>query len=542
MDISRKNTEGLYWTPFGGNNADDIWASCHCFASVAKDEKSGKISKDVILVDLGQHETPQDFTKGECDSVVPALDDVLKIPGKPAPERENVAKAIFLTHSHSDHINGIFEYVRMGVKLPPIYASEFTINMVKKGFVEKDIDWNLLPEFRPIKEGDTVSVGGMKIEAFQSPHSIPGSFGYKISNPHASVFHSGDVKADPSSFLSGAMNPEHLTKVGACGGVDMMTFDATATDRKGFARRESDIFETYAELFEKHADKQIIAPISAGHMERLATVIAAAQRVGKHVIINGGSSMQSHIMGLAASGIRLEELFPDIKVLSYKNPETQRLDLKNTVTVTTGIYGDPKAPFVKALRGKATLFPMERDAVVIAPLVGDRYERLQKIVSKSPKAAGMTFITAKERPDLYGSGHAQEEDFKLLASMIKPKAVMPVHCSEKMAKTLNALARSEGYQTFPRHVHNGETLFVSALEGISLVDSKEPEWYGLRHRKNKYGDIETAVKKIPDNGFSFSPSKSFEEKRREADMKLAEYKMHKNVAVISAARRNGNDR
>ena len=185
---------------------------------------------------------------------------------------------------------------------------------------------------------------------------------------------------------------------------------------------------------------------------------------------------------------------------------------------------------------------MERDAVVIAPLVGDRYERLQKIISKSPEAAGMTFITAKERPDLYGSGHAQEEDFKLLASMIKPKTVMPVHCSEKMAKTLNALARSEGYQTFSRHVRNGETLFVSALEGISLVDSKEPEWYGLIHKKNKYGDIETAVKKIPDNGFSFSPSKSFEEKRREADMKLAEYKMHKNVAVISAARRNGNDR
>lgn len=542
MDISRKNEEGLYWTPFGGNNADDIWASCHCFASVAKDEANGKTSKDVVLIDIGQHETPLDFTKGAFDAVVPALDDVLKIPGKSSPKRENTAKAVFLTHSHSDHINGIYEYVRMGVKLPPIYASEFTINMVKKGFVEKDIDWNLIPEFRPIKPGDVVTVGAMKVEAFQSPHSIPGCFGYKVSNQRASVFHSGDVKADPSSFLNNAINLEHLSEAGQSGGVDMMTFDATATDRKGFARQEREIFTTYAELFEKYSDKQIIAPISAGHMERLATVIAAARQVGKDVIINGGSSMQSHIMGLSASGIRLEELFPEIKVLSYKNPETQKLDLKNTVTVTTGIYGDPKAPFIKALRGKATRFPMQKDAVVIAPLVGDRYERLQKIVAESPEAAGMTFVTAKERPDLYGSGHAQEEDFKLIASKVMPKTVMPVHCSEKMAQTLNALARAEGYQTFSRHIRNGETLHVSAAKGVSLIDSKEPEWYGLNHKRNEYGDIEIEVRKIPDNGFSFSPSKSFEEKRREADMKIAEYKMQKNVAVISAARRNGNDR
>lgn len=542
MDISRTNTEGLYWTPFGGNNAKDIWSSCHCFASVSKDEKSGKVNKDVILVDLGQHETPAEFTKGAFDTVVPALDGVLKVPLFETPAPENTAKAVFLTHSHSDHINGIYEYVRMGVKLPPIYASEFTINMIKKGFVEKDIDWNLIPEFRPIKAGDVIKVGDATVEAFQASHSIPGAFSYKISNKHASIFHSGDVKADPSSFLKEPMSFEHLGSVGANGGVDMMTFDATATDREGHARHESEICDTYTELFSAHADKQLIAPISAGHMERLATVIAAAERVGKDVIINGGSSMQSHIMGLSASGLRLEEIFPKIKVLSYKNPETEKLDLKNTVTITTGIYGDKKAPFIKALREQSVIFPLQEDAVVIAPLVGDKYERLEKIISKSPVAKNMTFITAIDRPDLYGSGHAQQDDFKLIASQVKPRIVVPIHCSQKMANALNRLAKSEKYQTFTRQIHNGETVFVSAERGASLVGYKQPQWFGLTHKKDKFGDTKTSFAKIMDNGFSASsrtpaettPKKaqrSFESKRSEADRKIAEYKAQKTPLI-----------
>lgn len=543
MDISQKNALGLYWTPFGGNNVNDIWASCHCFASVAKDEKTGETQKNVILIDMGQHETPDEFTKGAYQTVVPALDDILKVPGSPDPKKENTLDAIFLTHSHSDHINGIYEYVRMGVKLPPIYASEVTINMVKKGFVEKDIDWNLIPEFRPIKSGETVQIGAMKVEAFQAPHSIPGSFAYKVSNPHASLFHSGDIKADHSSYLGESLNPEHMGEISKSGGVDVMTFDATATDREGFARQEKDLFDTYTELFEKYSDKQLIAPISAGHMERLATVIAAAEKVGKHVIINGGSSMQSHIMGLSASGIRLEELFPKIKVLSYKNPETEQLDLKNTVTITTGIYGDPKAPFIKALRGQSTIFPMQKDAVVIAPLVGDRYEKLQKIIKESPRAANMTFITAMDRPDLYGSGHAQAEDFKYIAKLVAPKTVIPVHCSQKMAETLMFLAKSQNYQTMNRPVRNGETLHISSETGIERVDSKVPEWYGLRHPKNQFGDTTTEFHKVPDNGFSIPKTKSFKEKRLEADKKIAEYKnQHKNAGLLHATRRNANER
>lgn len=155
----------------------------------------------------------------------------------------------------------------------------------------------------------------------------------------------------------------------------------------------------------------------------------------------------------------------------------------------------------------------------------------------------MTFITAMDRPDLYGSGHAQAEDFKYIAKLVAPKTVIPVHCSQKMAETLIFLAKSQNYQTMNRPVRNGETLHISSETGIERVDSKVPEWYGLRHPKNQFGDTTTEFHKVPDNGFSIPKTKSFKEKRLEADKKIAEYKnQHKNAGLLHATRRNANER
>ncbi len=526
MELARKDAEGLFWTPRGGNNETEIWASCHLFVSAIRDSETGRMHKDVLLVDMGRHETPDRFANGSFDVVIPALNDCLDLPRSKTPEAENRPAALFITHAHSDHINGIFEYVRMGVRLPPVYASEFTISMIKKGFVEEGVDWDLMPEFRTVHPGEPVRIGHMTVEAFPAAHSIPGSYSYKIANPCASVFHSGDIKADPTSFLTAGTDIRVLEKIGQDGGVDLMTFDATATHMEGHARHEAEICDIYASLFERHRDRQIIAPISPGHMERLATVAAAAQRTGKHIIINGGSTMQSHIMGLAAAGIHLDKMFPRIKVLSGRNPEARKIDPKNAVTVTTGIYGSDASPLVRALRKQEKSFPLRNDAVIIAPLTGERHEKLRAVMEETGRSGKLLLITATEYPGLYGSGHAQQDDFCRIAAAVRPKAVVPVHCSEEMARQLISLSRSLGYAVPSRPVRNGETVRVMHGKPLETVSSRSQEWYGIRHLKDEAGETRIRFTRLPDSRLlrEEEKAKALEQKRREAERKIAEYR------------------
>ncbi len=526
MELARKDAEGLFWTPRGGNNETEIWASCHLFMSAIRDSETGRMQKDVLLVDMGRHETPDRFANGSFDVVIPALNDCLDIPRSKMPDAENRPAALFVTHAHSDHINGIFEYVRMGVRLPPVYASEFTVDMIKKGFVEEGVDWDLMPEFRTVRPGEPVRIGHMTVEAFPAAHSIPGSYSYKISNPRASIFHSGDIKADPTSFLTPGTDISVLEKIGKDGGVDLMTFDATATHMDGHARHEAEICDVYASLFDRHRSRQIIAPISPGHMERLAAVAAAAERAGKHIIINGGSTMQSHIMGLAAAGIHLDKMFPGIKVLSGRNPEARKIDPRDAVTVTTGIYGSDASPLVRALRKQGKSFPLRNDAVIIAPLTGERHEKLRTVMEETGRSGKLILITATEYPGLYGSGHAQKDDFRQIAAAVRPRAVIPVHCSEDMARQLIVLSQDLGYAVPPHPVRNGETVRVTHENPLEIVRARSQEWYGIRRLKDESGETKIRFTRLPDSRLLREEEKAraLEQKRREAERKIAEYR------------------
>lgn len=540
-----KEKDGLYWTPHGGNNVSDIWASCHTFSSVTTNDRDEQ-EKTTVIVDLGQNEVPSKFAQGEFDKVIPALNDCLSIPhAKPVSEK-NQAKALFLTHSHSDHIEGVFEYLRMGVKLPPVYASQYTLNALTTGFIDRRIDSSKWPEMREIKSGETVEIGNMKIDVFPASHSIPGAFSFKISNDGTSIFHSGDTKADESSFVGSAVDMASYEKIGKEGGVDLMTFDATATHLPGHATYESEVFKAYSELFEEHDGKQIIAALPPAHMERLATVVSAAQAAGKDVIIDGGPSLERNILALQSAGYTFREICPEIKVMNAGSPEAQNSDPEKCVTITTGVYLEQHSPFVRKIRGEESSFVLKENAVVIIPTSGDRHERLHKELAEAKTVSCLTVVTSNEKPKIYGSGHAQGGDFKKLAALICPKKVVPVHCSKKMAENLNALAHRKGYSTFKRPVYNGETIHVSAKSGCEIVHSKEPSWYGVKHTRDTDGAPRTVFSRVPDYGYSrpnaHARYKYIEKRRAEAGERLAAYHNNRAKHQLLTIRKNRNGR
>lgn len=471
--------DALYWSPRGGNNAMDGWGSCHKFTSEQMDAETGKIEKDTIIVDLGQHERPAMFGGGQYDNIVPDLADCLEIPNGEHVEESDKAKAIFLTHGHSDHISGVFAYAMAGVKLPPVYGSEFTLNMVKKGLVERGIPADKQPELREIKAGQTVEIGNIKVRSMQASHSIPGALSFKISNASTAIFHTGDTKGDESSYLQGGVNFADYAEIAKEGKIDLMTFDGTTAARKGHATYESEIFDCYDKLFAENSKHQMIVPLAAAHCERLATVIAAAEKNGKNVILNGGPSMDTNLLGLQMSGIDLAKKFPNIAVVGVKNPLADKLDPKDTITITTGIYMEKDSPFVQYLQGKNNGFKFEKDAVVIAPLTTDKNEKMAFLLATSERAQGRTVITAATRPKMYGSGHAQADDFRRIAGILKPRMVAPIHTRTPGANDFNKLAAEEGYETFPRQIKNGEIVKVTD-KGCDLVPQDRQQWFGVK--------------------------------------------------------------
>ena len=137
------------------------------------------------------------------------------------------------------------------------------------------------------------------------------------------------------------------------------------------------------------------------------------------------------------------------------------------------------SPFVQYLQGKNNGFKFEKDAVVIAPLTTDKNEKMAFLLATSERAQGRTVITAATRPKMYGSGHAQADDFRRIAGILKPRMVAPIHTRTPGANDFNELAAEEGYETFPRQIKNGEIVKVTD-KGCDLVPQDRQQWFGVK--------------------------------------------------------------
>lgn len=476
----------ISWSPRGGNNAADAWGSCHVFTSKTTDEQTGKKNRDTIIVDLGQEERTYNYMGGHYDTMVPVVTDCLAVPGHKAPAEEDKAKAIFLTHGHSDHIFGIYAYTEMGAELPPVYGTPFTMTMLRKGFIERGIPQDKWPEMKEIHAGETVKIGNTTVRSMQASHSIPGALSFKISNGTETVFHSGDTKGDETSFLEGGVDFDDYRKISADGAIDFMSFDALAVTKPGHATYESEVFDAYKTIFNKYADKPAVAVLPAAHLERLASVIAAAQECGKNVVLNGGPTMDTNLLGLQMAGVDLQKKFPRAAVVNALDDKAATLDPEKTVVITTGIYAEKDSPFIRFLKGDKEAFNFHSDSVIIAPLTDDKNEQMQALLDKSKYARKCELITANDYPKMYGGGHAQKDDFDRINAILKPKLIAPIHLPTPLADKFNEYAASQGIAVFDRQVKNGDVVNVTP-SGCELVPGKRQEWIGLRHEQQADG-------------------------------------------------------
>ena len=342
--------------------------SSYCYTSVVQDPVSKKPKTQTVLIDLGRYESPEKIGKGEYNCVTPDIMDILK-DDKPA--------ALFLTHAHSDHVDGVFEYVQRALEamkkgkefpdFPPVVASPTVIAMLEDGFSKRGINrakWKKVLKMEPIHAGQTAVIVDGKVEIYDkdkvpgknelpkdaltvkatvAPHSIPDSLSFTLDNGAAKVFHSGDFRPDTTStvseviaraaatkkfsFLQGVMpayNEKTIPQDCDMAVVDYGNAATTDSVTGDHARTEAQIVENYKNVMTAEpSDKEIVALIQSNHVERLFSIIKAGIQQGRPVIIDGGTEMDLHLMSVlnaineerpfGAPEVKLQDLFNSLQ-------------------------------------------------------------------------------------------------------------------------------------------------------------------------------------------------------------------------------------
>ena len=361
---------------------------------------------DIIIVDCGLAFPGTDMLG--VDLVIPDITYLRKNAQK--------IRGIFLTHGHEDHI-GSLPYVLKEYNVP-VYGNKLTLGLVRRKLAEHRMDKTaMLIETAP---GSIIERGCFKVEFIKVNHSIPDAAGFAIKTPVGTVLHTGDFKIDTTPIHG---RPIDLARIGELGkeGVLLLMADSTNAGRPGMASSEKKVGKALVSIFEGAQDKRIIVASFASNVHRVQQIIDASVKFGRKV---------------AASGRSMESVIAVAHELGYlKMPKGTLIPLEqvskyppNKITlITTGSQGEPMSALYRmAFSDHRTVTVNQNDLIIISasPIPGNELF-VSRVINELEKL-GATVVDNK-MADVHVSGHACQEELKLILGLVKPKFFMPVH-------------------------------------------------------------------------------------------------------------------
>ncbi len=376
----------------------------------------------IIVVDCGLS-FPEDDMLG-IDLVIPDItylrDHIEKV------------KGFFITHGHEDHI-GAIPYVLREINVP-IYATKLTIGIIDHKLTEH----NMLTKVKRkvVKYGQHINLGSFRVEFIKTNHSIQDAAALAIYSPAGIVVHTGDFKVDYTPVFGDAIDLARLGEIGKKGVLALMC-DSTNAERPGFTMSERSVGRTFDNIFSEHKNSRIIIATFASNVDRVQQIINSACKYGRKVVVEGRS-----MVNIIATATELGYLdIPDhtlIDVEQLKNyPDEQ------TVLITTGSQGESMAALSRMASGmhkKITIKP--RDTIIFSsnPIPGNEKAVSNVINELFRKGADVIF------QDAHVSGHACQEDIKLIYSLVRPQYAIPVHGEYRHLMAQKKVAEELGYQ------------------------------------------------------------------------------------------------
>lgn len=442
-----KNTNKLRFIPIGGMN------------EIGKNMFVIEYRDDMIIIDCGMT-FPEEQMLG-IDVVIPDFSYLQ--------ENKHKIKGMVLTHGHEDHI-GAIPYFMKEVGNVDIYGTALTLGLLKNKLQEHKLSDAKLHR---VSYGDILKLGKMEVEFIQTTHSIPQSSAIAIRTPQGNIIHTGDFKVDFTPIDGDGIDLNRLAQYGA-EGVELLISDSTNAHRKGYTMSEKVVGQTFDNLFAKHQDKRIIVATFASNVHRVQQIINSAEKYGRKIILSGRSML--NVVGTARELglIKVEkDTIIDIN-------EMHKFDPNELTFITTGSQGEPFSALTRISNGEHKKIQVTKDDVVIlsASSIPGNEVAINGVINNLMEKG--TEVIHQTLSEIHVSGHACEEELKLIMSLTKPKYILPFHGEMMQMKAHEKIAHKMGIPEENVMMiangdvleldHNGMKVSSSVQAGAVLVD------------------------------------------------------------------------
>lgn len=390
--VPKKNKSKLRFISLGG------------LGEIGKNLNVFEYEDDIIIIDCGLA-FPADEMLG-IDLVIPDITYLTK--------NSHKVKGIILTHGHEDHI-GALPYVLPELNVP-IYGTKLTIGLVENKLKEH----NLLKttQRNVVSQGETIKLGThFKVELIRSNHSIADAVMLAITTPVGTVLHTGDFKLDYTPISGATVDLHRLAEIGKKK-VLLMLADSTSVEKPGYTPSEKVVGKKFEEIFSNNTDKRIMVATFASNVDRVQQVINAATKFNRKVAVIGRSMV--NVVRTAAELGYLS--IPENMLIEINEVKRYRDD--QVVIIMTGSQGEPMAALSRMASSDHKQIEIKHGDVIIlssTPIPGNE-KTVFKVVNELFKKGAQVV-----REDTHVSGHAAQEELKLIHTLVSPKYFIPVH-------------------------------------------------------------------------------------------------------------------
>ncbi len=404
----QKNAVGLKIIPLGG--LEQIGMNITAF----------EYEDSIIVVDCGLS-FPEDDMLG-IDLVIP---DVTYL-------KNNVdkVKGLVITHGHEDHI-GALPYVLREINIP-IYATKLTMGIIENKLKEHNLTGNT--KRKVVKFGQSINLGQFRIEFIKTNHSIVDAAALAIYSPAGIIVHTGDFKVDYTPVFGDAIDLQRFAEIGKKGVLGLMC-DSTNAERPGFTPSERTVGKTFDILFQEHKNTRIIIATFASNVDRVQQIINTAYKFGRKVVVEGRS-----MVNVIETATNLGYLsIPDNTLIDIE--QLKNYPDEKTVIITTGSQGESMAALSRMAEDnhrKISIGPTDTVIFSSHPIPGNEKAVTNIINELLLKGADVIF------QDVHVSGHACQEEIKLIYTLVHPRYAIPVHGEYKHLKAQAKIAQDLG--------------------------------------------------------------------------------------------------
>lgn len=405
----------------------------------------------IIVIDCGLM-FPEDHMLG-IDIVIPDISYLKK-------NRDKV-KAFFITHGHEDH-TGALPFVLREINAP-IYATALTIGLIEEKLAEFDLVRSTT--FETVRPRERISVGPFEVEFIRVCHSIVDGCALAIRTPEGVIIHTGDFKMDQTPVDGEVMDYARFSEYGEAGVLALLS-DSTNVEKEGYTLSERVIGANLEDIFGKCKGRIIVAAFSS-NIHRVQQVLDAAQRCGRRVVLNGKSMLANARIARTLGYLRIPDgLMADIKDLDG-------LGKDQVVLLTTGSQGEPMSALTRMSMNNHKHLKIEKgDTVILSSKFIPGHEKAISTMMNHLYRRGADVIYEKVS-EVHVSGHASQEELKIMINLVKPRYFIPVHGEYRHLVLHSRLAASVGIPEENILVVEDGDVVEFAPEGMSKAGKVE---------------------------------------------------------------------